>query len=105
VNKPIRLTKATRAVLDILMVADPDNPPWGFRLCEEADVGSGSVYPMLERLEECGWIRGFPEEPQPAGRSARRYYEMTDMGRAEYSVALVLRAASRQRRRPGKKVL
>ena len=40
----LRLTQATLAVVGVLMDAGPDDRVWGLRLCEEADLGSGTVY-------------------------------------------------------------
>jgi DNA-binding MarR family transcriptional regulator len=52
----LRLTQATLAVVDVLMGAGPDDQIWGLRLCEEANLGSGTVYPLLERLEKAGIV-------------------------------------------------
>jgi PadR family transcriptional regulator, regulatory protein PadR len=59
----LRLTKPTVAVLAVLMDAEPDDNIWGFRLCEKADLGSGTMYPLLERLERAGVVRSFWEDP------------------------------------------
>jgi PadR family transcriptional regulator len=77
-------------VLDVLIAAG-DDPPWGYRICEDAGLGSGTVYPILERLEEAGWIEGTWETGQPANRPRRRFYSLTGAGRAEYSAALTRR--------------
>jgi PadR family transcriptional regulator PadR len=92
----IRLTKPTLAVLGVLMAAGPDDLIWGFRLCEEADLGSGTVYPLLERLEQAGWVAGSWEDPAPADRPRRRFYEMTGAGRREAAAAIAAREASRR---------
>jgi PadR family transcriptional regulator PadR len=97
----LRLTKPTLAVLSVLMEADPDDYVWGFRLCEEADLGSGTVYPLLERLERTGLVRSFWEDPPPVGRPPRRFYEMTSVGRQEVAAAIGARNAARRRWLPG----
>lgn len=97
----LRLTKPTLAVLGVLMSAGPDDRVWGFRLCEEADLGSGTVYPLLERLERNGVVRSFWEDPAPPNRPPRRFYELTSAGRQEVAVAIAARAASRRRWLPG----
>jgi len=89
----IRLTTPTRLVLDVLMSAG-DTPAWGYRICEIARLGSGTVYPILERLEEAGWIEGAWEIDQPGDRPRRRFYTLTGTGRAGYAAAV---AAHRQR--------
>jgi PadR family transcriptional regulator PadR len=97
----LRLTKPTLAVLGVLMDAGPDDRLWGFRLCEEADLGSGTVYPLLERLERVGWVSSSWEDPPPADRPRRRFYEMTSAGRSEVASAIGARADARRRWLPG----
>jgi DNA-binding MarR family transcriptional regulator len=91
-----RLTKATIALLDVLVEADPGEPLWGLLICRRADLGPGTVYPGLERLAERGWVTSSWEDVQPAGRPRRRFYTLTVLGRREYAAAL----AARERRRP-----
>ncbi|MFF3398266.1 PadR family transcriptional regulator [Streptomyces sp. NPDC002659] len=92
-----RLTKPTVAVLEVLLAATGDAPAWGLSICRDADLGSGTVYPILDRLAERGWVTSWNEtEPHP-GRPPRRYYELTGAGRLQASAALTARRA-RQRR-------
>ena len=44
-------------------------------------VNPNTMYPLLRRLEEQGWIEGKWEHPE---RRTRRYYSVTPEGRAEY---------------------
>lgn len=97
----VRLTKPTLAVLAVLMDAGPDDRVWGFRLCGKADLGSGTVYPLLERLEQAGWVTSFWEDPPPADRPKRRFYEMTSAGRKEAAAAIDARTSARRRWLPG----
>ncbi|WP_084965788.1 PadR family transcriptional regulator [Thermoactinospora rubra] len=83
----IRLTTPTRLVLDVLMASSADDPVWGYRICELSGLGSGTVYPILERLEEAGWIEGKWEAEGPDDRPRRRFYEVTGTGRQEYADA------------------
>jgi PadR family transcriptional regulator PadR len=85
-------------VLDILEALDntpPGDPAWGLRLCKQTGNDSGAVYPALTKLLKAGWITDRWEEPQPADRPRRRYYDLTDDGRAAYREALAIRAAHR----------
>lgn len=91
---------ATLAVLEILMEAGPRDLVWGFRLCEEANLGSGTVYPLLERLERDGLVVSYWEDPAPSDRPRRRFYEMTTAGRKEISAAVAAKVARRRRLRP-----
>lgn len=93
----IRLTTPTRMVLDVLM-ATADDPPWGYKICDLSGLGSGTVYPILERLEQAGWIEGAWETGQPADRPRRRFYTLTGSGRAGYAAAT--HRTSRSRLRP-----
>jgi DNA-binding PadR family transcriptional regulator len=87
----IRLTMPTKVVLDLLLAAAPDDPPWGYRICEEAGLGPGTVYPILDRLEEAQWITGTWETGTPANRPRRRTYQVSDLGSRSYSAALAKR--------------
>ncbi|MFF5808235.1 PadR family transcriptional regulator [Streptomyces sp. NPDC012746] len=91
-----RLTKPTLAVLDVLLNASSDDRPWGFRICADADLGSGTVYPILDRLSELGWITSATEETPHPGRPPRRFYELTATGRALAQAAIDARQARRQ---------
>nr|WP_237531336.1 PadR family transcriptional regulator [Streptomyces sp. SID3212] len=63
----------------------------------DADLGSGTVYPILDRLAERGWVTCRDEvEPHP-GRPARRHYELSGTGRAQAQAALSARRARRGR--------
>jgi DNA-binding PadR family transcriptional regulator len=52
----------------------------GFEIIEAVGVRSGTVYPVLRRLEEQGLVKSRWEpvrEARDAGRPPRRYYELT----------------------------
>ncbi|AZM50737.1 PadR family transcriptional regulator [Streptomyces sp. WAC 06738] len=94
---PPRLTKPTISVLEVLLDASTDDPPWGLRICRDADLGSGTVYPILARLQERGWVTARDESAPHPGRPPRLFYELTNTGRANARAALEARKA-RQRR-------
>ncbi|MFJ3795661.1 PadR family transcriptional regulator [Streptomyces sp. NPDC090088] len=91
----IRLTKPTIAVLETLLAATDDSPAWGLSICRDADLGPGTVYPILDRLAERGWITSHEETGPHPGRPARRYYELTGAGRQQSMQALEARKARR----------
>ena len=93
----IRLTAVIMDVLDVLTSASPDAPPWGLEFCELTGYGSGTIYPALDRLLKAGWITDRWEDPPPADRPKRRYYELTGTGRQEYTAALRARNERRGR--------
>jgi DNA-binding PadR family transcriptional regulator len=57
---------------------------YGFDLMDATRLPSGTVYPLLRRLERLGLVEARWEEAaeaERAGRPARRYYEITGAGR------------------------
>jgi len=92
---PIRVSMVVLDILDAIGSAPPDDPAWGLRLCDQTGHGSGTVFPALRKLLEAGWIADWWEEPQPADRPRRRYYALTEDGRAAYAEALAAREARR----------
>ncbi|WP_043674224.1 PadR family transcriptional regulator [Streptomyces xylophagus] len=93
----IRLTKPTIAVLETLLSATSDKQAWGLSICRDADLGPGTVYPILDRLTERGWVTSYEETGPHPGRPARRFYELTGVGRAQASEALEARQARQLR--------
>lgn len=64
------------------LLADPDARHYGYDLGKAAGVRTAVVYPLLTRMLDVGWLEdGW--EPKPAGRPPRRFYVLTDLGRAE----------------------
>lgn len=63
-------------------------------------LASGSLYPMLARLEEAGWLAGGVEQidPHAEGRPARHTY--TICGAAVESARIQLAALSERYRPP-----
>lgn len=83
-----------------LFLEDPDQPHYGFELMRLTGLPSGSLYPMLARLEEAGWLTGGKEniDPRAEGRPPRRTYRIT--GAAVTVARLQLAALSEQYRPP-----
>src|SRR5262245_43008834 len=50
-----RVTPATLDVLEVL-VAYGSNTVWGLEVVKRAGRPTGSVYPILDRLEQAGWL-------------------------------------------------
>ena len=94
---PPRLTKSMIAVLEVLIAATRDAPAWGLSICMDADLGSGTVYPLLDRLSELGWVSSWQETGAHPGRPPRRYYELTNTGRVQALAALRTRRERRLR--------
>jgi PadR family transcriptional regulator, regulatory protein PadR len=77
----MRMTAQTQSVLAALL-ADPTQARYGLEITKEAGLPSGTIYPILARLESAGWIKSKWEEIDPTveGRRPRRYYRLTAEG-------------------------
>jgi DNA-binding PadR family transcriptional regulator len=75
------MTIPTQLVLRALL-SDPGSEFYGAELGEAAGLPSGTVHPMLARLERIDWVSSRWEDvdPSEAGRPARRYYRLTASG-------------------------
>jgi DNA-binding PadR family transcriptional regulator len=64
------------------LLADPSKELYGVEIGHAAGLPSGTVHPILARLETVGWLESRWEEidPRAEGRPARRYYRMTPDG-------------------------
>jgi DNA-binding PadR family transcriptional regulator len=72
-------SKQTEAVLGAL-VADPGEWRHGYDLSRETGLKSGTLYPILMRLEQQGWLEAeWEAEPAP-GRPRRHLYRLTGKG-------------------------
>ena len=54
----------------------------GYALSQETGLASGTLYPILMRLENLGWLETRWEEPGNTGRPPRHNYRLTAGGRA-----------------------
>lgn len=71
------------------LMEDPHGKHWGYETSKKAGVRSGVLYPMFKRMLTEGWITDGWEDPTVIqGRPPRRYYELTDAGRAELGATL-----------------
>jgi PadR family transcriptional regulator PadR len=76
---PVRITRPTALVL----LALARGFRHGFDVLDATGLESGTVYPILRRLEDAGCVRSYWEPVQRArdeGRPPRRYYELTGAG-------------------------
>ena len=76
-----RMTVPTQWVLRALLV-DPSREMYGLEIGTAAELPSGTVHPILARLEGVGWVESRWEDvdPREQGRPARRYYRLTATG-------------------------
>jgi DNA-binding PadR family transcriptional regulator len=97
------MTIPAQLVLEILL-EDPQRELYGRELGEAAGLPSGTVHPILARLEGLGWLESRWEDidASTAGRPARRYYRLTPDGavRARDALARAYRPRSPRTARP-----
>ena len=76
-----RMTLPTQLVLRALL-SEPGVERYGLEIGDEAGLPSGTIHPILARLERLGGVESRWEDvdPREAGRPARRYYRLTTDG-------------------------
>jgi PadR family transcriptional regulator, regulatory protein PadR len=77
----VRITVAVAKVLAAFLT-DPAADRYGLDLMRVTGHPSGTLYPILLRLQRAGWVLAEWEDVDPvvAGRPARRYYRLTPDG-------------------------
>ena len=75
------MTIATQLVLGVLL-ADPTRELYGLEIGDQAALPSGTIHPILARLEGLGGVESEWEDidPRVEGRPQRRYYRLTASG-------------------------
>ena len=93
-----RMTQTTQAVLRVLL-ADPHADVYGLEIGTSTGLPSGTIHPILARLENLGWVRSDWEDidPKAEGRPRRRSYRISDEGLAAARQALAEAHATRTR--------
>jgi PadR family transcriptional regulator len=84
-----RMTIPVQLVLRA-MLAEPAREMYGLQVCQQAGLPSGTIHPILARLEGLGWLESRWEDavPQEEGRPRRRYYRLTEDGAEQARIAL-----------------
>lgn len=96
----LRMTLQTQLVLRALL-EEPAQERYGLELCDVTGLPSGTIYPILARLEQVEWVESSWEDPtihEAAGRPRRRFYRLTTDGAEQARDALA--RVRRPRRRP-----
>ena len=81
---PPRMTLQTQRVLAVLL-EDPLGQHYGLDISRRVGLPTGSIYPILARLERADWVSSRWEQvdPNAVGRRPRRYYRLTGAGAEE----------------------
>jgi PadR family transcriptional regulator PadR len=69
----------------LALMSDASGRHWGYELSKRSGVRSGVMYPMLQRMLGERWLTDGWENQAHAGaakRPPRRYYELTEAGKA-----------------------
>lgn len=76
-----RITMNLLKVLRVLL-EDPTAKHYGFKVGRTAGLRGGSLYPVLQRLEQAGMLASGWEDVDPSavGRPRRRLYWLTSEG-------------------------
>lgn len=92
------MTLQVRLVLQAL-AEEPDEQRYGLEIVEWTGLLPGTIYPILARLEQAGWLRSEWEavDEHEVGRPRRRYYQLTADGAAAAEAT-----AAQRRQVPGR---
>jgi PadR family transcriptional regulator PadR len=88
----VQLERVLRAFL-----ADPAVPRYGYDLMKAASLPSGTLYPLLARLEHQKLVTSAWETPQQEGQRPRKYYQLTGEGVRVARLELAQASADRRR--------
>ena len=94
----LKMTIQTQLVLRALL-EHPTREMYGLEICAAAGLASGTIHPILARLERLGWLESRWEDIDPVreGRPKRRYYQLSPDGaeQARHALATARTSISR----------
>jgi PadR family transcriptional regulator, regulatory protein PadR len=69
----------------VLKTLSQTNTRWhyGYGLSQMTGLKSGTLYPILARLHDSGWLETKWETPSQPGRPPRHLYRLTALGQSE----------------------
>jgi PadR family transcriptional regulator, regulatory protein PadR len=84
VNRMARMRRpsAQATALVMAMARDPTAWRYGYDLCRELGIKPGTMYPILMRLSDRGWLDTAWEAEPTRGRPPRHLYRLTADGLA-----------------------
>src|ERR1017187_9682168 len=97
----VKMTGPVQQVLRA-MLEDPAVPRYGLEISKQASLETGTLYPVMARLEGVGWVESSWEDPAVSisdGRPRRRYYQLTKDGAEQARLALAEISSRREKRR------
>lgn len=71
----------------VLLALAEDPTAWrhGYDLCQQTGLKAGTLYPILIRLADRGWLETEWESEIPVGRPPRHLYRLTETGLEQVS--------------------
>src|SRR5260370_27065884 len=97
----VKMTGPVQQVLEA-MLEDPAVARYGLQISKQAGLETGTLYPVMARLERTGWVESSWEDPDLSisdGRPRRRYYQLTKDGAEQARLALAEISGRREKRR------
>jgi PadR family transcriptional regulator PadR len=76
----IRFSRQTLTILEALL-ARPCQWHYGYAISRQTSIPSGTLYPVLMRLNELGWLETRWEDAVAQGRPPRHLYRLSGTGR------------------------
>ncbi len=76
----LRISRQTLLLLEALLVR-PAQWQHGYALSQHTELASGTLYPILMRLEKSGWLETRWEDSPVPGRPPRHFYRLSGNGR------------------------
>jgi DNA-binding PadR family transcriptional regulator len=98
---PVRITPPLLDVLEVLLAAlEDDRELHGWAIMKAVARSGPTVYGVLDRLEDAGWLGGRweNENPEPS-RPRRRLYRLTPQGVTSARELLLIRRGSQRIRK------
>jgi|SRR5713101_8679661 len=90
----------TIRVLQVLL-SEPTAWHYGYEISQQTGLLSGTLYPLLIRLADQGWLETRWAEPERQGRPARHTYRLTQVGSRQASALIAKVQEEGTVRRPG----
>jgi PadR family transcriptional regulator len=97
----VKMTGPVQQVLRA-MLEDATVPRYGLEISKQAGLETGTLYPVMARLEGVGWVESRWEDPELSigdGRPRRRYYQLTKDGAEQARLALAEISGRHEKRR------
>jgi len=75
----VKMSRQTVQLLEVLL-SQSSNWHYGYDLSRETGLKSGTLYPILVRLSDRGWLETRWEASEQEGRPPRHLYRLTGAG-------------------------